>query len=135
MTSTKENTSKTGMIEGSETASSVSCNIQVHNEKYLKLKSDLEILCSGESKLSEGINEVKKCIASLKTIQVSEQRCDELMRMSKEIELMQHEILNFICSHKDIKAEAVEIDCQAANESANKIKLELQFIKNTVKAL
>ncbi len=122
MTSTKENKSKTGMVEGSETASSASCSIQVHNEKYLKLKSDLEILCSGESKLSEGINEIKKFIARLRKIQDSEERCDELMKLSKEIELMQDEILNFVCTHEDIKAEAPESEILAANEAADRIK-------------
>ena len=84
----------------------------------------MEILVSGEGRLTEAISEIKKLVPRLRKCQNAEERVEECQQMQKSIEDMQNTLLTFIIGHEDVKAEDPADEIKNLVEEAKVMKSE-----------
>ena len=130
--SSKDTKPKFSMVESGEGESQSSdLSLKIKNPEYHALKIELDILTSGEVRLSEAITEMKKILPRLRMCQNSDDRVEECLKVQKSIEEMQDKILTFTFSNEKIKAEdAVEgltNDIEEAKARKDAIKLHELF--------
>jgi cell fate (sporulation/competence/biofilm development) regulator YlbF (YheA/YmcA/DUF963 family) len=84
----------------------------------------MDILISGEGRLTEAISEIQKLLPRLRKCQNAEDRIEECQKMQKNIEDMQSTLLTFLIGHEDVKAEDPADEIKNLLEEAKEMKSE-----------
>ena len=119
--SVKDAKSKMSIAESSEEQVSEP-SVRIRHPEYIALRGEMDILSSGEGRLTEAISEIKKLLPRLRKCQNAEDRIEECQKMQKNIEDMQSTLLSFLIGHEDVKAEDSADEIKNLLEEAKEMK-------------